>query len=257
MFRAVVSSILALLAGCAGSCAQGAHAWRAAWGAPYPFEIVEQRVAAPPAAVRCAVGTARPFGVAGLSFQWALVRGRGGCWEAHLGNLRSGDYQEWHAGFGVRQTLTRGLVMMIGTRIFGVAVPNASLPVPVSASFFLEGAPESIGFLKVEGGIADLSLVHSAAAPEAVIVTRVLFDQGSRRLLLERSISPGEASETTFALSFPAGPLRLTQAYRCSVGEASASIGCCCGPIDFNLGERWHPQLGWTPRLALCWLRER
>lgn len=233
---------------------QAAHEWRAAWVSPYPVPVVQDRVRISADGVRAALSIWRPFGIRDLLFQQALIRSDGGVWEAHAGMLRSPVYREWHAGVGRRVAVGRGTRLLCGVRLFSVAAGLEVLAPQVAFSLIGEVTPQQLRFLTVEVGIVDVGFSSEEDCPATLLLTRALLSGGGQRLLLERSVSPDGGAETTLALSFMAGSLCLTQAFRCAVGEGSLSVARRCGPGEICVAQCWHPELGWSSGVSIAWL---
>jgi hypothetical protein len=246
---AVLAALVSLLP------AHAAHEWRATWGAPYPLIDVEERASLDSDSVQAAVSLARPFAAAGLTFQSASVRGMPPGWEAHAGLLEAPGYREGHLGIGRRIGMAPGHAILLGVRTFVLSVGDETLPAHAALTLLWRAQPARVRVLMIEAGAIDLTLTRGSGRPESVFVARLILAVGAHRLLLERSAHPGRDSETNWACTLPMGCLRLTQAVRTRTGETSTWVRWRTRKMDLGLGERWHPQLGWTPLVAVRWLR--
>jgi hypothetical protein len=236
--------------------ARAAHEWRGAWAAPYTLELAEAAVAEPPERVRLELAIARPFGLRELSSQHALLRFGGGAYEIHAGLLRDASYHEWHAGIARRFAPAAPAGVLLGARVFGIRVAHESRPVSVAHTALIRFAPGGSRRLEFEAGVVDAGLTREADAPLPLLVGRVRARIAGARAFLERSIAPGGPAETTIALGYPAGRLRLTHAIRLATGEVSVAVGWPAGPAEVSVAERWHPVLGWTPAVTARWRRK-
>jgi hypothetical protein len=247
--RAAVGAALGIL--CATGGVRAAHEWRADWAAPQSLEILE-RIVQPGAETNIVeLRTCVPYGVAGLSFhatRFALpARG----WQAHAGNLRSEDYREWHVGAGRTVRVGQGLSVLLGVRALGIDAPHPA-PVRFAGTLLVSVTPEWMRALEVTGGLVD-GAPGSGDEVAPIAVTRLGLTMPRARLLLDRSSERDAGAETTLLVWFGVGPVGLLQGYRWDVGEASVAITLRSGRWHVTVGERWHPALGGTPRVAVAW----
>jgi hypothetical protein len=236
--------------------ARAAHEWRGAWAAPYTLGLAEAAVAGPPERVRLELAIARPFGLRELSAQHALLRPGGGAWELHAGLLRDASYCEWHAGIARRFAAAAPAGALLGARVFGIRVGSDGRAPSLAITALVRFAPGGSRRLEFEAGVVDAALSRAPDAPLPLLVGRVRARIAGTRAFLERSIAPGGEAETTIALGYPAGCVRLTHAIRLATGEVSLAVGWPAGPAEVSVAERWHPVLGWTPSVTARWRRE-
>ncbi|MCK4303822.1 MAG: hypothetical protein KAY24_06255, partial [Candidatus Eisenbacteria sp.] len=203
--------------------------------------------------VRAMAALATPFEIPGLKFQMLRIRSGGGRWEVHAGVLQGRHYREWHVGVGRRLGLGLGVRVLLGARVFTVDAGGERASPHWSGTILARGSPHGWRHLELEAGIVDASLSHEEAVP-SVLVTRALLSTGNARLIAERSVSSRGVVETTIVTQISFGPIDTTYGYRCSVGETSTGLAVRSGAVQVRLSQRWHPVLGWTPRVAVCWL---
>lgn len=233
--------------------ARGAHEWRAAWGAPYPLEVAEERAAMLRDSVWAEVSLSVPFEVPGLTFQKVRIRSPGGRWEAHAGALQGEGYREWHLGAGRWMVFGSGTKILVGARLFSINAGPSRTPLRWACTLMARVSPGWLRSLELEAGIVDASLHHQEeVAP--VIVTRAVLCAERGRLVVERSVVSAAGAETVIVAEIGRGALGVVQAYRWSVGEASLGLALRTGAIRMRLGQRWHPALGRTPWVAIAWL---
>jgi hypothetical protein len=246
-------ALAAVLALGLAPAADAAHEWRGAWGAPYTLELAEAAVAGAPESLRVELAVARPFGLRALSCQHAIARVGSGATEIHAGLLRGEGYREWHAGLARVLAPASPAGLLLGARVFGVGVAGETRPARIALTALVRLAPgRGLGF---EAGLVDAGLARGSDAPVALLVARLRVVLGRTRAYLERSIAAGGAAETTLALGFPLGRLRLMQAIRLATGETGIAVAWPAGPAGVSVAERWHPSLGWTPAVAVRWPR--
>lgn len=238
--------------GPAGPLVAGAsHEWRAAWASPQTLEPVEALVGAPEESVRVELSTAHPYNLRDLATARARVRWR--AWEVHAGGLRGESYQEWHLGLGRTLAIGAPARLLLGVRLFGIRVPGAALPVCGALTAMLRVTPAGWGGLRLEVGVVDIGFSRGPDQPAALLVVRLRATGAGRRALLERSLTTGGAGETTLAVGYPLGRIRLAHALRLTTGEGSIVVALPAGPAEVSLTERWHPALGWTPAATVRW----
>jgi hypothetical protein len=239
-----------------GRVAQAAHEWRAAWAAPYSLGLIEEQAAGPRETLRSVLALARPFGVAGLTFQRVFVREPRFGWEAHAGLLDTASgYREWHVGCGKTVSCCASLDLLVGVRLFSAGIPPDASHLCGAATLIGRFRPRGMSAVVLEGGIVDLATSDAPGAPAAILVSRASLQAGRCRLLIDRSVSPGAGAETALALVACTDGVRVCQALRCATGEGSLAVGIRCSTVEVSLAQRWHPQLGWTPEISLRWLR--
>jgi len=239
-----------------GRVAHAAHEWRAAWAAPYSLGLIEERAAGPREIARSVLALARPFGVAGLTFQRVCVREPRFGWEAHAGLLTTtSGYREWHVGCGKTLACSASLDLLAGVRLFSAGIPPDACHLCGAATLLGRFRPRGMSAVVLEGGIVDLATSRAPGAPAAILVSRASLQAGRCRLLIDRSVSPGAGAETALALVACTDRIRVCQALRCATGEGSLAVGIRCSTLEVSLAQRWHPQLGWTPEISLRWLR--
>jgi hypothetical protein len=239
-------------AGLAGPATAGAsHEWRAAWASPQTLETIEALVGAPEESVRVELSTAHPYNLRELATARARVRLR--AWEMHAGGLRGPDYQEWHLGLGRTLAIGPPARLLLGVRLFGIRVPGATPPVRGALTAMLCVTPAGWGGLRLEAGVVDVGFSRRPDQPAALLVVRLRATGADRRALLERSVTTGGAGETTLAVGYPLGRIRLAHAARLTTGEGSIVVTLPAGSAEVSLTERWHPALGWTPAATVRW----
>ncbi|MBP6875092.1 MAG: hypothetical protein KBD56_03380 [Candidatus Eisenbacteria bacterium] len=279
--------VLALLAAGECACAHAAHEWRAAWGAPYPLTLLEERAGEPDArgqdgcvdargqdasgqdashpdarrpggrlAMRAAIAIARPYGVNGLTFHRVLVRLPGTRWEIHAGSLIApAGYREWHLGCGRFLSLREDLHLMAGVRAFGAGLAGQNGRPELAATLLARFRPRGLALFAFEGGVVDAGRGNGESTPASLLLGRAVIDvRGATRLLVERSVSSRGAAETCFALAIKFDRMRLIQTFRSGTGEASGAVAWMFASLEFGFAQRWHPQLGWTSEITLRWL---
>jgi len=252
-----VASVLRLAAALgvvtAGACrgAGAAHEWRADWAAPQSLEILERIVQ--PAAETSVVElrSCVPFGVSGLSFHASRFAHRARGWQIHAGNLRSEAYHEWHLGAGRTLRAGRNLRALVGLRALGIGGTRPA-PLRLTGTLLLSASPHWLRALEVTGGLVDGG-PGAGEEVASIAVTRFKLTTPRVRLLLDRSSSRGADAETCLLVWFGFGSVGLLQGYRWGVGEASVAITLQCARCQVTIGERWHPALGATPRVAVAW----
>ncbi len=245
------AALLLLAIGPVALPAEGAHEWRGAWAGLYPFAVAETRAMILADSARAVVGYSLPYEIPGIRFQRAHLRDRGGRWEMHGAVLEAPAYREWHLGGAGRFRMGRQVRLLVGARCFAAAVGAEDSAIHPALSVILTARSR---VFELEAGIVDASWSEErVVAP--VILSRAILSHDGRRLLLERTVSPGGGSETTLLLHLEHGALALTQGYRLGVGEASVALTMHTRRVGVTLGQRWHPVLGWTPRVTLLWLR--
>jgi hypothetical protein len=231
--------------------AAAAHEWRAAWASPHAFEQVEALVSAPAESVRAEVSVARPFGLRELSCVHAL--GRWDPWEIHVGELSGPGYREWHVGLGRASRLGSPASLLLGARLFGVQAAGEALPARVAVTAILRIAPVGWRGPVLDAGVVDVGLARDPDQAAAVFLVRLRVAGSARRALLERSVTAGGGTETTFSFGYPLGRIRLAHAIRLTTGEGSLVVTLPAGPATVSVAERWHPALGWTPAVTVRW----
>lgn len=236
---------------CAVADGRAAHEWRADWASPQSLEVLERLVHPAADAAAFEVRACAPYGVTGLSFQGARLASPGGTWQLHAGTLRCLDYREWHVGAGATLRSGRAVRLIAGARVLGIDAAWQE-PAHWTGSLLLSIAPSWLPTLEVTGGLVDWA---PGRAPEVapIAVTRMRLAMSSVRILLDRSSARGSDAETTVMVWFALGPLGLLQGYRWAVGEASVALTLRSGRCHVTVGERWHPALGGTPRVAVAW----
>ncbi len=242
---------LALLP-CWSSPVGASYEWRAAWGAPYPLEISEACAIPATDRMRARVAFAHPYEVEGLRFHALFLRSPRGTWEIHGGSLNAPHLTEWHAGVGRRVALCAHAGLLLGARCFNARIGDWHAPAAWTFTALARAAPPMLRLLTVEAGIVDLSATSRAAVPP-VIVTRAILSAGSARVCLERSASVHGETETVIVVHLGWGALGFVQGYRWSVGESSVGLVLGAGSVQVRLTQRWHPTLGWTPRVWVVW----
>jgi hypothetical protein len=252
--KATASAAIGLACACAWSDAGAAHEWRADWAAPQSLEILERAVHPAAEAAIVELRTCVPYGVAGLSFHGTRIAHPVQGWQIHAGTLRSEDYREWHLGAG--QTLRAGpdLRVLVGLRALGIDGPRPA-PVRLTGTLLLSASPRWLRALEITGGLVDGGPGAGDVVP-SIAVTRVGLSTPRVRVLLDRSSVRGADSETSLLVWFGLGSLGFMQGYRWGVGEVSAAITLRSGRCHITIGERWHPALGGTPRVAIAWTGE-
>lgn len=240
---------LAALA-CAGR-AGAAHEWRAAWGAPHPLAPLALGLLREGDSLRAAVGVARPFGVAGLSFTSAVLCGGMRGWEIHAGALQGPLYQEAHAGLGRRVRLAEGQSALLGLRLFMIRAGEVVVPARAGLTALIDAHPPGMRSLSLEAGLVDLPLTGRRDGPAPLLLSRLVLAARGRRFCVEYALAAAGTGETTLAALLPIGPLRFLQLLRAGTGEGSSMLLLRAGSWEVGLGEAWHPQLGWTPSVSL------
>lgn len=270
--RGGLAGLCALLLACSPAPAAGAHEWRAAWGAPYPLPHLEALAAGGSENLRLGLALERPFGVETLTFQRVSLALPLIGLDFHGGSLSAPAYREWHLGMGRWVPLGRQAEILLGARLFGLSAGGETHGLQGAATVIARVRPPRLGFLRVEGGVVDFAGGAGSAggrgsrdsgesggsggahhAPAAVGVCRVRLDVAGARVVIERLALPGETVETSLAASCDHWPLRFGCALRCAIGEASVGLALRRGALEVSLVQRWHPQLGWTPGVALGW----
>jgi hypothetical protein len=246
-----VAAVVVWLAG--RSPATAAHEWRADWASPYTLEQAETLVSAPSESVRVELAVARPYGLRELSCGHARVRFR--AWEFHAGGLSAEEYREWHLGLGRSLAVGTPAGLLVGARIFGVRAAGEARPARAALTSILRVAPAGLGGLGLEMGVVDAGLSRHPDQPTALLVVRLRAVRAVRSFLLERSISSGGTTETTLAIGYPLGRIRLAHAIRLGTGEGSIVVTLPAGPAAVSVAQRWHPALGWTPAVTVRWVR--
>ncbi len=234
--------------GWAAPVCYGAHELRADWASPATLEALE---AATPgsAAARAELRMSRPYGVADLVFQ--AVRLRAGRWMLHAASLRHPVYADWHLGLGREFPLSRRATLLTGLRVFGIDAGDLSPP-RAAATMVLSLAPDGLPFLRLQGGVADAGS-GAPDAPASIAFARARFQHRQAGLIVDRSVCRNEDPETTLLLWCRFGRLGCVQGYRWSTGEMSLALTLRLLDLLLTVGERWHPHLGATPRVALGW----
>ncbi len=237
---------------CTAPGGRAAHEWRADWASPQSLEVLE-RLAHPAAdAAAVELRACVPYGISGLTFQGVRLAKPAGTWQIHAGTLRCAqDYREWHLGVGATLRPGCGLRLLAGARVLGM---DAALDEPVcwTGSLLLSATPTWLRALEVTGGLVDWA-PGRAVEVTPIAVTRVRLTAARVRLVLDRSSQRGMDAETTILAWFALGPIGLLQGYRWAVGEASLAVTLRSGRCHVTVGERWHPELGGSPRLAVAW----
>jgi len=230
---------------------RAAHERRAAWASPQTLEAAEALVGAPDESVHVEVSTAHPYGLREVATARARVRWR--AWEAHAGGLRGPDYREWHLGLGCTPAVGSAVRVLLGARLFGIHVPDAPRPVRGALTAMLLVTPAGWAGLRLEAGVVDLGFSRHPDQPAALLIVRLSATGAGRRAVLERSVTTGGAGETTLAVGYPLGRVRLAHALRLATGEGSLVVTLPAGPAEVSVTERWHPALGWTPAATVRW----
>ncbi|MFH1143970.1 MAG: hypothetical protein V1774_05450 [Candidatus Eisenbacteria bacterium] len=234
--------------------ASAAHEWRAEWASLYSLGLIDEQAMAREERPRWLLALARPFGLPGIGFQRIVWRAPWGGWEAHCGSVSGPGYREWHLGCGRNLGLTGGLELLAGARMFVVEVENMPAAICGAATIIGRLRPWGMSAVAMEAGLVDVAFSADPCAPAPIFTARIRARAGGGyRLVVERSVSPEAAAETTLAILLRRDWLSLGQSLRCSTGEAGLSLGCRSRALEVVLAERWHPQLGWTSEVSLRW----
>lgn len=255
-FPALLALPALLAGGGARSTAAAAHEWRAAWGAPHPFVALDERLLGRGEGLRAGLALARPFGVPGLSFGSAWLRGVPAGWEAHAGSLRAGAYGEGHFGAGRRQRIGGQASLLLGARLFVLEAGEEWRSAHLGATALLGARFLKAPAVELEAGAVDLPLGGAREGPDALLISRLAVAAGERRVVVEHALRLGGGSATTWAAAWPLGRLRLVQMLRAGTGEGGLSAYLRAGRLELGVGQRWHPQLGWTPVVSVSWMEE-
>lgn len=232
---------------------QAAHEWRAAWGSPQPLVVAEGRGTAFGGDSQMIALYAQPYGVAGLGFTASHLRSANQHWEGHVASLHTDGYREWHLGCGRHVRIGEQVDLLAGLRVFGtMAKPLRAAP-SYRATLLARAEPHLMRALSLELGIIDCGQGGEQAISPLITQRCALAGRGGC-IWVERSTELGAEAETVVMLSFVRGRFGFAQGYRWLVGEVSSSIVLRGPRLQLRVGERWHPELGSTPWMAVDWL---
>lgn len=247
----VCLAVLLLNIGASGG--RAAHEWRGAWASPQPLVAAEEHGTIFQDAGRVSALCARPYGIADLSFTAVRARNADRSWEAHAALLRATGYCEWHAGGGRTFHFGEQVSLLAGVRVFGLTAPPLETAPSVRATLLARMQPHLLRALSLEIGVIDFG--GGGGQDIAPLITqRCSLSGGGASLWVERVTESGDAAETVLMVSFLRGRIGFAQGYRWLVGEMSTMVLLRSPPLQLRVGERWHPELGRTPYVAVDWL---
>lgn len=256
--RAYVACWLAAFVIAASGAARAAYEWRAAWGAPYPLLIIGRDARDRADGARVELSAATPFGLPGVTFQSILLCNVQHGWECHAGTLRAAAYREWHAGVGKRWAAGSRIKVLSGLRVFGLSSGEPTDPSPsVALTALAEIAPSQDGPASFAAGVVDAVWTQSGergrASPATLLLARATCVWHGQRLVVQRQASADGNGETIIGVGLDVSGVKISPCMRCGIGEAALTISIeQCG-IAVTAGESWHPELGWTPIVAIGW----
>jgi hypothetical protein len=246
-------ALLGLALVVAVSPAGAAHEWRAAWAGPQPLWLIERTTRRGKQRARVAAEVVQPFGVSGLRFhalRWRISQ----AWDLHLGGLGAAAYREWHFGIARRVRIPATADLQFGVRCFASGVAGAVGPPIPAGTLLCEVRAPGLQDLRLAVGAVDLHGGSRPGVPATLLCIRASLLSRSPTLVLEHSVTPAGAGETTLGIAATFGTLRLTHAMRWSVGEGCLTLELRQGSVVAAVGQGWHPDLGWTPRASIAWL---